>query len=157
MFLRKHPIIASLLTLIGLIAGYASWVFWPLIGFQRGQPVFYRLADIPSRNVDAAPIVIIGGNLVDGTGATPVENSVIVIQGQRIVALGKASEVPIPFGAVRIAAGGKTVLPGLIDMHVHLNRGDDLHLFLAAGVTSVRDVGNFTSQVVPLADSKPGS
>ena len=48
--------------------------------------------------------------------------------------------------------GGKTVLPGLIDMHVHLFKGDDLHLFIAAGVTTVRDVGGFTDQMVSLAD-----
>ena len=55
----------------------------------------------------------------NGTGGPPVEDSAILIQGDRIAAVGKANEVRIPPDAVQIRADGKTVLPGLIDMHVH--------------------------------------
>ncbi|MBV9508050.1 MAG: amidohydrolase family protein [Acidobacteriia bacterium] len=112
-------------------------------------PELYRSEEL-QHAARANVIAILGGTLVDGTGSPPVDESAIVIRGNRIVKVGKEGEIAIPPDAMRIRADGETVLPGLIDMHVHLNQGHDLHLFLAAGVTTVRDVGNFTSQIVPL-------
>jgi imidazolonepropionase-like amidohydrolase len=112
-------------------------------------PKLYRIQDL-HQSGRAKAIAILGGTLVDGTGSPPVAKSAIVIRGDRIVQVGKEDKVAIPPDAMRIRADGKTILPGLIDMHVHLNQGHDLHLFLAAGVTAVRDVGNFTAQIVPL-------
>jgi len=67
----------------------------------------------------AAPITAIrAGTLIDGTGAPPVRNAVIVIQGDRITAVG--SNVQVPAGASVIDLSGATVLPGFIDAHVHL-------------------------------------
>lgn len=112
-------------------------------------PKLYRLEEL--QNVARANvIVILGGTLIDGTGSPPLAKSAIVVRGNRIVQVGKESKIAIPPGAMRIRADGETILPGLIDMHVHLNQGHDLHLFLAAGVTTVRDVGNLTAQIVPL-------
>jgi len=150
MFWRKRPVVVSVVTLVVLVTGYALWAFWPLIAFLRGEPVFNRTDALPQINRGAAATVILGGMLIDGNGGPPVENSAVVIRGDRIVAVGKVADVSIPPNAVVIHAGGKTVLPGLIDMHVHLIKGDDLHLFIAAGVTTVRDVGNFTDQVAGL-------
>lgn len=152
MVLRRRTLVLSLLTILGLLAVAILWTFWPLLVFLRGQPILYSVSDLQLDKRGAAPMVILGGTLIDGKGGTPVENAAIVIRGQRIIEVGKAGEVSIPPDAVRIQANGKTVLPGLIDMHVHVNKGDDLHLFIAAGVTAVRDVGNFTSQVVGLVD-----
>ena len=95
-------------------------------------------------------IAILGGTLVDGTGVPPLAKSAIVVRGNHIVQVGKEGKIAIPPDAMRIRADGETILPGLIDMHVHHNQGHDLHLFLAAGVTTVRDVGNLTAQIVPL-------
>jgi len=95
-------------------------------------------------------IAILGGTLIDGTGSPPLAKSAIVVRGNRIVQVGKEGKIAIPPDAMRIRADGETILPGLIDMHVHHNQGHDLHLFLAAGVTTVRDVGNLTAQIVPL-------
>src|SRR5260370_35160949 len=65
------------------------------------------------------PITAIrAGTLIDGTGAAPVRNVVIVVQGERLVALGPS--VSIPPGATIIDLAGETVLPGFIDAHVHL-------------------------------------
>jgi imidazolonepropionase-like amidohydrolase len=65
------------------------------------------------------PITVIrAGALIDGTGAAPVRNAVIVVQGERITAVG--ASVPIPKGAMVIDLSGETVLPGFIDAHVHL-------------------------------------
>ena len=86
------------------------------------------------------PIVIRGGRLIDGSGGRPVDNATVVIEGNRFrtVAAGK---VDFPKEARVIDATGKSVLPGLIDNHVHYRclLGE---LFLAHGVTSVRDLGN---------------
>jgi imidazolonepropionase-like amidohydrolase len=58
------------------------------------------------------------GTLIDGTGAAPVKNAVILIQGERITAIG--TDVRVPAGATVIDLSGFTVLPGFIDAHVHL-------------------------------------
>ena len=65
----------------------------------------------------------------------------MLIDGNRIRAVGKDGAVTIPSQAERIDAGGKALLPGLFDMHVHVSPNDGL-LHLAAGVTSVRDLAN---------------
>jgi len=66
----------------------------------------------------AAAVAIRAGTLIDGTGAAPVKNAVILVQGDRITAVG--TNVPVPAGATVIDLSGATVLPGFIDAHVHL-------------------------------------
>jgi imidazolonepropionase-like amidohydrolase len=112
---------------------------------------------------------LVGGRLIDGYGGTPLDNSVVVIEGERIKAVGRMGEVEVPAGAEVISTEGMSVLPGLWDMHVHLmivGHGDYAYwdktypaLFrstimpaaarqlLLAGVTSARDLG------APLDDS----
>ena len=67
--------------------------------------------------------VITGGTLIDGTGSGPVENSVVAFEGGVITAAGPAGEYRIPEDADVIDAAGRTVIPGLIDCHIHM----DLH------------------------------
>ena len=86
-------------------------------------------------------IVIKGGLLIDGTGKTAIPNSVVVVEGGTIKAVGALGQVTIPSGAKIIEANNKIVLPGLIDMHVHYRDWED-HLFISHGVTTVRDVGS---------------
>jgi hypothetical protein len=62
-----------------------------------------------------AALVIQGGTLIDGNGGAPVPNSVIVIQGNRIAAVGRAGQVQVPAGAQVVNASGKWITPGLID------------------------------------------
>src|SRR3990170_6627946 len=87
-----------------------------------------------------SPIVIRGARLIDGNGGQPIDDATIIIEGTRFsrVVAGKAD---FPKEARVIEASGKTVLPGLIDNHVHYR---DLlgEFFVAHGVTSVRDLGN---------------
>jgi imidazolonepropionase-like amidohydrolase len=63
---------------------------------------------------------IVGGQVVDGSGAGPIRDGVVLIAGKRFAAVGPAGVVKIPESAKVIQAGGMTVMPGLIDMHVHL-------------------------------------
>ena len=85
-------------------------------------------------------VVIQGGLLIDGTGRAPIPNSVVVIEGGTIKAVGSLGQVTIPSRAQMIDAKNNIVLPGLIDMHVHYKDWED-QLFISHGVTTVRDVG----------------
>jgi len=106
---------------------------------------------------------LVGGTLIDGFGGAPIRNSVIVIEGERIKAVGQVGTLPVPPGAEVISTEGMSVLPGLWDMHVHLminGHADYAHWdrtypaqfetvimpasarqLLMAGVTSARDLG----------------
>ena len=66
------------------------------------------------------PMALVGGTLIDGTGATPIRNSVVLIRGDRIERVGTIASLPVPNGYERVSTEGMTVLPGLWDLHVHL-------------------------------------
>jgi imidazolonepropionase-like amidohydrolase len=117
----------------------------------------------------ASKIALVGGTLIDGNGTKPIRNSVILIEGQRITAVGQIGTLAVPADAEVISTEGMSVLPGLWDMHVHLminGHSDYDHWdktypsrlekeimpasakqLLLAGVTSARDLG------APLEDS----
>jgi len=88
-------------------------------------------------------LAVLGATVIDGTGRAPLEAATIVIEGERIVAVGPAATVPVPEGTVTIDGRGRFVIPGLVDMHVHVYTPDKWHpeFFLAAGVTTVLDLG----------------
>jgi imidazolonepropionase-like amidohydrolase len=100
--------------------------------------------------------------MIDARGGPPVEPAVVVVEGERITAAGSPAQIKVPEGAKRIALGARTLLPGLIDAHVHLkgwrsaNPNDilitphplaalraaaDCRRLLHAGFTTVRDCG----------------
>ena len=62
-----------------------------------------------------------GARLIVGDGGAPIENAVLLVDGARIVAAGRAADVSVPAGAARVSLAGKTVMPMLIDTHVHLS------------------------------------
>jgi imidazolonepropionase-like amidohydrolase len=68
----------------------------------------------------ARGLALVGGALIDGTGASPVRDSVVLIRGDRIERVGTTASVPVPSGYETISTEGQTVLPGLWDLHVHL-------------------------------------
>lgn len=90
----------------------------------------------------AKQLAIVGGTLIDGNGGAPVPDAVVLTAGDKIVAAGPRSKIKIPPGATILDATGKTVLPGLWDMHAHYEQVEWGPIYLAAGVTDVRDVGN---------------
>jgi imidazolonepropionase-like amidohydrolase len=107
--------------------------------------------------------VVRGATLIDGTGVRPVENAVVLIEENRITAIGTTQSLAIPEDAVVIDGTRRFLLPGLIDLHVHMftpqfisfpPKGDlmayaglicfnNLRSALQAGVTTVRDVGDY--------------
>lgn len=72
-------------------------------------------------------IALVGGTVVDGTGNLPVENAVIIISEEKIVAIGTRDRVPIPAHARVINADNTWIIPGLIDAHVHFAQSGDLY------------------------------
>jgi imidazolonepropionase-like amidohydrolase len=110
----------------------------------------------------ANPIAITNVRIIDGNGGVPIEHGTIVVEGQRIVAIGGSSDVRVPAGSRRIDGNGGSVLPGLADMHVHLLGGTDgvgldilgyqkyMNALLYAGVTTVMDTGNVEPFVLQL-------
>jgi imidazolonepropionase-like amidohydrolase len=87
-------------------------------------------------------LAIVGATLVDGRGAKPLTDAAVVVEGNRIVAAGRRVEINIPKDAEIVDGRGKTVLPGLWDMHAHHDQVEWGPVYLAAGVTTVRDCGN---------------
>jgi imidazolonepropionase-like amidohydrolase len=93
----------------------------------------------PFRDARSGGFAITGATVVTMAGGVLAKHTV-VITGDRITALGPSAQVEVPAGATVIDGAGKWVMPGLADMHVHLWNKDDLTLFLAAGVTTVRNM-----------------
>jgi len=89
-----------------------------------------------------SPLVLLGATLIDVTGKPPIQNSAVVINGDRIIAVGSRSAIKIPDGAKTIDVSGKFLLPGLWDMHSHFYQVEFGPTYLAAGITTARDVGN---------------
>ncbi len=73
--------------------------------------------------------------------AGTLERGVVVVEGDRIRAVGTPDEVELPDDARRVPGHGFTLVPGLIDLHVHVGDEVDLDLYVAHGVTTVRDLG----------------
>ena len=109
-----------------------------------------------------AVIAITGARLVDGTGAAPINDAVILVSGDRITAAGPRATVPVPQGASVVNAAGKTVIPGLVDAHCHLNQPQDvmrklLPIALNWGVTTIRMTGNDKPEIMQVYyDAKAG-
>jgi len=97
-------------------------------------------------------LVVRGGLLIDGTGADPVPNSVVVVANGKIQSVGREGSVTIPANATVIDAAGKTIIPGLVDSHVHL-RNYHVQDYLYWGVTTVGDLGNSPGWLVAYRDA----
>jgi imidazolonepropionase-like amidohydrolase len=91
--------------------------------------------------VKAEPaIAFVGVNVVPMDREAVLAGQTVVVRGDRIVALGPAAEVVVPEDATRVDGAGRWLMPGLADMHVHTWTPDDFPLFLANGVTTVRNM-----------------
>ena len=128
-------------------------------------------AAAPGRAITA----LVGGRLIDGLGGRPIDDSVILIEGERIKAVGQVGTLEVPAGAQIISTERMSVLPGLWDMHVHLminGHADYAHWdktyparfekeimpasarqLLMAGVTSARDLGAPLEPILAVRDA----
>ena len=121
---------------------------WRVLGIAIGFVLVAGCVDNSSRAATQGRVVqsvaFTGVNLIpmNETG-DPVPNQTVLVQGDRIVAVGGIETVDVPEEAVVIDGSGKYLMPGLADMHVHLEYFDDpaiLGLFLANGVTTIRNM-----------------
>jgi imidazolonepropionase-like amidohydrolase len=94
----------------------------------------------PAPFVTGADLVLVGGTLIDGTGAPPLPDAAVVVRGDKVVFAGPRSRVTITPDADTLNVGGATILPGFIDAHVHnAYSAATLRAWARAGVTTVRD------------------
>jgi imidazolonepropionase-like amidohydrolase len=129
---------------------------------------------------ETATIALTGGTLIDGSGADPLNNTVILISGGKVKKVGRIDAVKLPKGCLVVDVTGQTVMPGMMDLHVHLNMGEldvvipsvGLHAGLAdpwplrglkafayarrtleAGFTTLRDVGDMGNVAVSVRNA----
>ena len=88
-----------------------------------------------------------GITLIDGTDKPPVANATLIVRGGRVVAAGPSSRVAVPANAERVVLTGKTVIPGLINAHGHVNAPGDLATYAAYGITTVFSLGGEPASV----------
>ncbi len=117
-------------------------------------------------------IVLTNAFLIDGAGSQPLDKAVIVVENDRIRAVGRVSEVEVPSDAEVIDVGGMTVMPGLIDAHIHFSGArthrleerfvvpeqvrllrcvNDARALLEAGFTTVKDCGGTNGLYLKMA------
>ncbi len=124
---------------------------------EAGLPVGFRqTADKPTGTT-----AITGARIVTMRGDEVIANGVIVVQGNRITAVGPQGQVAVPAGAMVIDAAGKTVIPGLVDVHWHGGMGEDEiipqqswvdYASLAFGVTTLHDPSNVSTEIFTHAE-----
>jgi imidazolonepropionase-like amidohydrolase len=96
------------------------------------------------------PLVLEGATVIDVAGGSAIEDAVVVVIDDRITAVGPRAGAALPEGATRVDARGKFLIPGLADMHVHVWDPSIFPLFLASGVTLIRDCGGMENVILGL-------
>ena len=119
---------------------------------SAGMVAAISLGLAPATLAQAPVTAFVGATLIDGTGAPPVENGVVVVRDGRIAAAGRAASVSIPPGAIQVDFRGKTLLPGFVNAHGHVddptgsrpNLERQLQLYGRYAITSVISLGEET-------------
>jgi hypothetical protein len=133
-------------------------------GYETNLPLFVSLATkdrltalahwpTGMTHAETGALAITGGLLIDGTNRPPVADATVLIEGSRIVAVGPGSEVRIPPTAHVVDAREKTLLAGLWDMHAHYSQVEWGAVYLAVGVTTVRDCQNEIEFITSVRDA----
>lgn len=114
-----------------------------------GLPIGFRAATARP----AGTIALAGATVITMKGDEVLADATIIVEGNRITAVGPSSTTPVPAGATRIDARGKYIIPGLIDVHAHIGTGSNgitpqrhwgYHVNLAFGVTTMHDPSSDT-------------
>jgi imidazolonepropionase-like amidohydrolase len=119
------------------------------LGQLQASATADRLGDLRALKNDVRPLAegdfaLSGARLIDGTGRTPVDDAMVIVRDGRIAAAGPRSSTPVPRGVRVIDVRGQTIVPGFWDMHAHAAQIEWLPAYLAAGVTTIRDMGGET-------------
>jgi imidazolonepropionase-like amidohydrolase len=141
-------------------ASVSSWMTLIREGWESSAPLLLKKQDEHeaerikklARTLARTPpkaLVINGANLFDSETGKTIPDTTVVVEGNRIKAVGQGLKIKMPAGTEVIDARGKTLMPGLWDMHVHLGPNDGL-MHLAAGVTTVRDLANDNDTLLAL-------
>jgi len=127
----------------------------PSLVARAGSGEMAALAEMGKRIAGrrTGKLAFLGATLIDGTGRPPIKDAAVVVDGDRILAAGPRSKTKIPADAVVIGAKGKTILPGLWDMHAHFEQVEWGPIYLAAGATTVRDCGNEFEFITAVRDA----
>ncbi|ANP45292.1 amidohydrolase family protein [Candidatus Viadribacter manganicus] len=99
----------------------------------------------------------VGVTLITAYGEPHRENQTVLVRDDRILEVGDMGEVFIPWGSHEVDGGGRVLAPGLVDMHVHIFMPDDGVLFLANGVTTVRNMSDRAETIVLAAEIDAGT
>ena len=94
-------------------------------------------------------IALEGATLIDGAGGELKRDAIIIIRNGHIETVARVNQIQVPRGAERINLAGKTIIPGLIDAHAHVERWA-AGRYVAWGVTTVRDLHGATDDVIGL-------
>jgi imidazolonepropionase-like amidohydrolase len=128
-----------------------------LVGFVQ-RATRDRLADLEAitqrtRLLKSGTYAMAGATIIDGTGRPPIADGVILVRDGRIAEVGPRASITLPADVPVVPVDGKTIIPGLWDMHTHATQIEWAPVYLAAGVTTVRDMGNEFEFIVPLRDA----
>lgn len=126
----------------------------PFLARLRSSATSDRLSELAALSralprVASGTVALVGATLIDGTGRAPISDAVVVVSDGMIRSAGARTTVSIPPGAKRVDVAGRTIIPGLWDMHTHLMQTEWAPVYLAAGVTTTRDMGNLIDFIVP--------
>ncbi|MEA2491936.1 MAG: hypothetical protein QOH21_3728, partial [Acidobacteriota bacterium] len=112
---------------------------------------FTQRYDVPSGS-----LALTGARIITMRGDEVIENGTVIIDGNRITAIGPSSSVSVPAGATTVDVAGKTIMPGIVDVHWHGSMGADQiipqqnwinYASIAFGVTTIHDPSNDTAEI----------
>jgi imidazolonepropionase-like amidohydrolase len=98
-------------------------------------------------------VALVGATLIDGNGGPAIPDATVIVADGLVVAAGASESIKVPLDAKSFDVRGKTIVPGLWDMHAHSHQIEWIPVYLAAGVTSVRDMGNELPFILALRDA----
>jgi imidazolonepropionase-like amidohydrolase len=156
---RQDLQVAAAVTTVGVLGFEAAEpAFEPAVGSFVREAVRRRLAEAGEEARATPPrqrhsFALVGARLIDGTGGPAIEKATVVVRDGRINAAGPSAEIKIPAGMARVDVTGRTILPGLWDMHAHVGLAEWGPVYLASGVTTARDMGGEFDVATALRDA----
>jgi len=130
----------------------------PQLGEFVARSIRDRIGDLEAITEQVPPLrrgtyALVGATVVDATGGPPVADAALIIRDGRIADVGPRSSIVVPTGTAVVDVSGKTIVPGLWDMHTHATQIEWAPVYLASGVTTVRDMGNELAFITALRDA----